>query len=133
MYSRGGVVYMYICYGIHDMLNIVTGEEGESHAILIRAAEPTEGIEIMRLRRGIAHDDKRLCKGPGALAKAFGLKKLHDGVSLDGNNVWIEDKGNMIEPVNVVACPRIGLNIDEPFKSIPWRFYIKGNKYISRS
>ena len=132
MYAQGGVVYMYICYGIHDMLNIVTGKEGESHAILIRAIEPTEGLESMRLRRGFEHDDKRLCKGPGALAKALGLKKLHNGISLESDEIWIEDKGYQVSAENIVACPRIGLNIDEPYKSIPWRFYIKGNKFISR-
>ena len=133
MYSEGGVVYMYICYGIHDMLNIVTGEKGESHAILIRAIEPTVGLDIMRVRRGFENDDKRLCKGPGALAKALGLRKLHNGVSLESDEIWIEDRGDVITDENIVACPRIGLNIEEPFKSIPWRFYIKGNKYISRT
>ena len=132
MYAKGGVVYMYICYGIHDMLNIVTGQEGQSHAILIRAIEPTVGLEVMRLRRSFEGDDKRLCKGPGALAKALGLKKSHNGISLEGNEIWIEDSGVVIPEENIVACPRIGLNIEEPYKSIPWRFYIKGNKYISK-
>jgi len=132
MYSDGGVVYMYICYGIHDMLNIVTGKHTDAHAILIRAVEPTVGLGIMRLRRGFDNDDKRLCKGPGALAKAFGLRKLHNGISLLSDEIWIEDRGNEIAPEDIVACPRIGLNIEEPYKSIPWRFYIKGNSYISR-
>ena len=132
MYSEGGVVYMYICYGIHDMLNIVTGKEGESHAILIRAIEPTVGLDIIRERRGFVNDDKRLCKGPGALAKALGLKKLHNGISLQSDEIWIEDRSNAIAEESIVACPRIGLNIEEPYKSIPWRFYIKGNKYVSR-
>jgi DNA-3-methyladenine glycosylase len=132
MYAHGGVVYMYICYGIHDMLNIVTGTEGESHAILIRAMQPTVGLDVMRLRRGFENDDRRLCKGPGALAKALGLKKSYNGVSLDGDEIWIEEKGPEIPAESIIACPRIGLNIEEPYKSIPWRFYIKGNKYISR-
>ncbi len=132
MYAKGGVVYMYICYGIHDMLNIVTGEEGESHAILIRAIEPTTGLDIMRLRRGFQNDDRRLCKGPGALAKALGLQKIHNGVSLSGDVIWIEDTGMPISSDDIVACPRIGLNIQEPYKSIPWRFYIKSNRFVSR-
>jgi DNA-3-methyladenine glycosylase len=132
MYARGGVVYMYICYGIHDMLNIVTGEEGDSHAILIRAIEPTIGLDVMRLRRGFENDDRRLCKGPGALAKALGLQKVHNGVSLSGDVIWIEDADTQISQKDIVACPRIGLNIAEPYKSIPWRFYIKGNKFVSR-
>jgi len=132
MYAPGGVVYMYICYGIHDMLNIVTGAEGVSHAALIRAIEPIVGIDVMRMRRGVENDDRRLCKGPGALAKAFGLSKVHNGVPLDGDEVWIEDGELKPEGDAIVACPRIGLNIEEPYKSIPWRFYLKGNKYISR-
>ncbi|MEJ6980199.1 DNA-3-methyladenine glycosylase [Pedobacter sp. P351] len=132
MYTQGGVIYMYICYGIHDMLNIVTGLEGDSHAILIRAIEPMVGLEVMRIRRGIANDDRRLCKGPGALAQALGLKKSHNGTSLISKEIWIEDNPFEIPPEDIIACPRIGLNIAEPYKSIPWRFYIKGNKFISR-
>jgi DNA-3-methyladenine glycosylase len=132
MYAKGGVVYMYICYGIHDMLNIVTGEVGDSHAILIRAIEPTIGLDTMRTRRGFQNDDRRLCKGPGALAKAMGLQKIHNGVSLSGDMIWIEETDLPISSEDTVACPRIGLNIPEPYKSIPWRFYIKGNRYVSR-
>lgn len=132
MYADGGVVYMYICYGIHDMLNFVTGVKGVSHAVLIRAIEPTIGVEIMRNRRGFENDDKRLCKGPGALAKALGLNKTHNGISLVEDTIWVEDRGFTIDNENVVACPRIGLNIAEPFKSINWRFYIKNNSYVSR-
>lgn len=132
MYAAGGVVYMYICYGIHDMLNIVTGEEHSSHAVLIRALEPIEGLGFMQERRGFCGDDRRLCKGPGALAKAMGLGKVHNGTSLIGEEIWIEDTGIVLSPESVVAAKRVGLNIEEPYLSIPWRFYIKGNKYISR-
>ena len=132
MYAAGGVVYMYICYGIHDMLNIVTGQEHSSHAVLIRAIEPVEGIEIMRLRRGFSNDDKRLCKGPGALAKALGLNKNHNGLSLSGKEIWIEDNTLNYRAEQIVAAPRIGLNIAEPYKSIPWRFYVKGSVFVSK-
>ena len=130
MYARGGVVYMYICYGIHDMLNIVTGADGTSHAILIRALQPVDGISIMQERRGLLAPQK-LCKGPGALAKAMGLKKLHNGISLRSNEIWIEDNEEL-SPEEVVETARVGLNIEGVYKSIPWRFYIKGNAYISR-
>ncbi|WP_207423363.1 DNA-3-methyladenine glycosylase [Desertivirga brevis] len=133
MYAAGGVAYMYICYGIHDMLNIVTGAENSSHAVLIRALEPSEGVDIMRHRRKIYNDDTKLCKGPGALAKAMGLNKTHNGISLQGDEVWLEDKLIHVDKENVVAAPRIGLNISEPYKSIPWRFYIGGNRFISRN
>lgn len=132
MYAQGGVVYMYVCYGIHDMLNIVTGFRDSSHAILIRALEPLKGVELMRQRRNIYSDDERLCKGPGALTKALGLNKLHNGLSLLGDEIWIEDWGELIGAHDMVATPRIGLNIEEPYKSIPWRFYIRGNRFVSK-
>ena len=132
MYSVGGVVYMYICYGIHDMLNIVTGTENMAHAILIRAIQPTTGIEIMRERRKVFKEDVRLCRGPGALAKALALKKVHNGISLQSDEIWIEEQGLTVDQNQITAGPRIGLNIDEPYKSIPWRFYLTGSPYVSR-
>lgn len=130
MYSAGGVVYMYICYGIHDMLNIVTGKEGSSHAVLIRAVQPADGIHHMCERRGV-QDLKRLCKGPGALAKALGLNKLHNGVSLQSDTIWIEDAEDLAAE-SIVETSRVGLNIQGFYRDIPWRFYIKGNQFISR-
>lgn len=132
MYSAGGVAYMYICYGIHDMLNIVTGIEGMSHAALIRAIEPTEGLETMRIRRGIFEQDRRLCQGPGALAKALGLTKFHNGTDLQGDNLWLTDEGVYYEEDQIVASARVGMNFDGPFKTIPWRFYVRRNPYVSR-
>ena len=132
MYSAGGLVYMYICYGIHDMLNIVTGPENKAHAILIRAIQPTHGLEVMRERRKVRNEDTRLCRGPGALAKALALKKVHNGISLQDNEIWIEDRGLRFSETELVAGPRIGLNIAEPYKSIPWRFYVKGDPHVSR-
>ncbi|HEY1007175.1 MAG TPA: DNA-3-methyladenine glycosylase [Sphingobacteriaceae bacterium] len=132
MYSDGGVVYMYICYGIHDMLNIVTGPADRAHAILIRALQPTTGLETMRERRKVRHEDPRLCRGPGALAKALALKKVHNGSSLQGPEIWIEDHGRPFADDEIVSGPRIGLNIGEPYKSIPWRFYVRGSTYVSR-
>jgi DNA-3-methyladenine glycosylase len=132
MYAQGGVVYMYICYGIHDMLNVVTGTENLPHAVLIRAIQPTEGIEIMRERRGVFNDDNRLCRGPGALAKALALRKVHNGISLQSDEIWIEDCGLTPSDENIIAAPRIGLNIDEPYKSIHWRFYKKGDPNVSK-
>ncbi|WP_423149610.1 DNA-3-methyladenine glycosylase [Rubrolithibacter danxiaensis] len=132
MYAAGGVVYMYICYGIHDMLNIVTGKENTSHAILIRAMQPAVGVELMRQRRALFNNDERLCQGPGALAKALGLSKKQNGCSLSGEEVWIEEVGNKITPDQIIRSPRVGMNFEGPYKSIPWRFYIKRNKFVSK-
>jgi len=130
MYAEGGVVYMYICYGIHDMLNIVTGKEGSSHAVLIRALQPADGIPHMCERRGI-QDLKRLCKGPGALAKAVGLSKKHNGMSLQSDVIWVEDAPTLVEE-SIVETSRVGLNIQGVYRDVPWRFYIKGNPFISK-
>ncbi|MEJ7693728.1 DNA-3-methyladenine glycosylase [Daejeonella sp.] len=132
MYSAGGVAYMYICYGIHDMLNIVTGTDGMSHAALIRAIEPTEGLDIIRIRRGIFDQNRRLCKGPGALANALGLTKVHNGADLQGDAVWLTDESTHYDDDQIIASARVGMNFDGPYKTIPWRFYVKGNQFVSR-
>lgn len=132
MYQAGGLAYMYICYGIHDMLNIVTGAEGMSHAVLIRALQPQTGLGEMRIRRNIFDEDKRLCQGPGALTKALGLIKLHNGYDLQGDVIWLEDKGLTYNENDIIASPRVGMNFDGPYKTIPWRFYVKGNQFVSR-
>lgn len=133
MYSEGGVVYMYICYGIHDMLNIVTGHEGSSHAVLIRAIEPLTGIDVMRERRGVFDNDRRLCQGPGALGSALGLNKTHNGARLDGPTIWMEDRQIRYADNEIGAGPRIGMNFEGIYRLIPWRFYVKGNRFVSRN
>ena len=105
MFCPGGITYMYICYGIHDMLNVITGEEGVPHAVLIRAVEPHTGINIMQERRQLFDSDSRLCRGPGALSKALMLKKIHNGVSLSGDLIWIEDRVTNISDTEVYVLP----------------------------
>src|SRR5690606_18583510 len=131
MYAEGGVTYMYICYGIHDMLNNVTAPAESSHAILIRAIEPTDGIAAMQLRRGDV-PLKRLATGPGALAKALGLKKHHDGYDLSSSEIWIEDKDILIPDEKIKATGRVGLGCKDPYLSIPWRFIIADNPFVSK-
>ncbi|MEO5909862.1 MAG: DNA-3-methyladenine glycosylase [Pelobium sp.] len=131
MYLAGGVAYLYICYGIHDMFNIVTGKEGTSHAILIRAIEPKIGLEHMQARRGDVLINN-LAKGPGSLAKALGLNKSFDGKSLLGNELWLEDRGIYPSDQQIIASPRIGLNCAAPYCSIPWRFTLFGSKFVSK-
>ncbi len=130
MYEAGGVAYLYICYGIHDMLNIVTGPTDSSHAILIRAIEPIIGIETMQQRRGHV-PLKRLAKGPGSLAKALGLNKSFDKEDLTGDLIWIEDQKILIADENIKATGRVGLSCAEPYLSIPWRFCLSGNAFVS--
>ena len=132
MYNAGGVVYMYLCYGIHDMLNIVTCGQGSSHAVLIRAVEPFAGIETMRERRNLFIADKRLCQGPGALGKFLGLNKLHNSVDLHSSIIWMEDSGLSFSDEQIASSPRVGMNFEGVYKTIPWPFYLSGNKFVSK-
>ena len=99
MFEAGGVAYVYLVYGIHHLFNIVTGKQGEPHAILIRAIEPIEGIEIMQERREMEIVTKRLTSGPGILSKALGIDKSHYGLSLLEDTIWIEDRNIEVEEI----------------------------------
>lgn len=132
MFAAGGITYMYVCYGIHNMLNVVTGKEDLPHAVLIRALEPNTGIDVMRERRQLFNQDQRLCRGPGVLTKALGLKKNHNGISLLDDLIWIEDRNMFIEDTDIISSARVGMNFDGPYQLIPWRFYIRSNPNVSR-
>lgn len=122
MFRQGGISYVYLCYGMHNMLNVVTNRETIPHAILIRALEPLEGIETMRERRKKEKIDKTLTNGPGALTQALGIDRQLNGISLHGETLWIE-KGE--RPKQIVAGPRIGIDYAGQDASLPWRFLAK--------
>jgi len=131
LYNEGGEAYIYLCYGIHHMLNIVTNEEGLADAILIRAIEPTEGIETMIQRRG---GDKgfKLTAGPGSLGQALGIHKDMTGTSLLGDEIWIEQDVSEKSVFEIEVDRRVGVDYAGEDALHPWRFYIKDNKYVSR-
>jgi len=129
-YNTGGIGYVYLCYGIHNLFNVVTNKENIPHAILIRSVEPLEGIDHMMQRRKKVKLDKTLTAGPGALSQALGINKIHNKVSLLGDTVWIEDR--TIEVEDIVATTRVGIDYAEEYIDKPWRFYIKGNKWVSK-
>ncbi len=131
MFHRGGVTYVYLCYGIHSMLNIVTNKENIPHAILIRALEPTHGIKTMLQRRGMKKIEKRLTSGPGSLSKALGITTKHDCIPLTENKIWIEDPPAPATKIKIVASPRIGIDYAGIDAKRPWRFTIKNNKWCS--
>ncbi len=132
MYASGGVMYVYICYGLHHMVNVVTNLDGIPDAILIRAIEPVSGLEIMAHRTGKKTTDKTITKGPGNVAKALGVYKKHSGRSFTGNEkIFITDPGIIIEENEVVMSPRIGVDGAGADALLPYRFFIKGNKYVS--
>lgn len=132
MYMQGGIAYVYLCYGIHEMFNIVTSAEGQPHAILIRAINPTEGLDTMLLRRNMQMVRPTITSGPGSVAKALGISRNINACSLQSDTIWIEDKGLSIPPENIAAVPRIGVSYAEEDGLLPYRFYLKGNPYVSK-
>jgi DNA-3-methyladenine glycosylase len=130
MYQRGGVAYVYFVYGMYNQFNVVTNIEDTPHAILVRALEPVEGIEIMRSRRHL-HPDRNLTNGPGKLCLALGIDRQLDKADLLGERVWIEEY-EKVTPGRIAKGPRIGIDYAEYWVSKPWRFWIKGNQYVSR-
>ncbi len=132
MYRQGGHAYVYLCYGIHHLFNIVTNAEGMADAVLVRAMQPINGIEVMQQRRQLTTNEYKLTSGPGTLTKALGIKtKDHYGVDLQGQQIWIED-APMVEDNYIVASKRIGVDYAEEDALKPWRFYIKDNPWISK-
>ena len=132
MFEEGGIAYIYLCYGIHEMLNIVTSVEGQPHAILIRAIEPTEGIDIILHRRKMENIKPNITAGPGSVAKALGIDRKLNGISLQSDTLWIEDRGLTFKDDQIAAVPRIGVAYAGQDALLPYRFYIKGNKFVSK-
>ena len=122
MYSTGGVSYVYLCYGIHRLFNIVTNVQGIPHAILIRAIYPSIGIEEIVKRRGGKFSD-RLCVGPGKVSQALGIDLLHNNASLWGKEIWLQDDHVKIKPGDIQAGPRIGVDYAGEDAKLPYRFW----------
>ena len=132
MYEAGGISYVYLCYGIHHLFNIVTNTKSNPNAVLIRGIEPTEGLSTMLERRNMQKLEPRITAGPGALAKALGIDKNLNGKDLLGDEIWIEDNGIHFKEEQIVASPRVGVDYAEDHALLPWRFYVKGNKFVSK-
>jgi DNA-3-methyladenine glycosylase len=132
MYEPGGVAYVYLCYGIHHLFNVVTAPKNIPHAVLIRGLEPVSGLDVMLRRRNMSALKPNLTAGPGALAKAMGIDKGLNAKDLMGDEIWIEDNGIQINPGDIVAGPRIGVAYAQDHALLPWRFYVKGNKFVSK-
>lgn len=132
MYNEGGVSYVYICYGIHYLFNVVTHNAGEPHAILIRAIEPLEGIEFMLGRRKLQKYSKNIGAGPGLVTQCLGITTKHNGLSLMGQAIRICD-AEPIDPKKIIASPRVGMNFSGLYKLIPWRFRIADSPFTSKA
>jgi len=129
-YAEGGHVYVFFVYGMYYQLNFVTGPVEHPHVCLIRAVEPVEGIEIMRKRRG-EMPDKNLTSGPGKLCIAFGIDRSLNGEHLLGDRIWVEEYKNF-KSDEIATGKRIGIDYAEEFAEVPWRFWVKGNPYVSK-
>ena len=131
MYGPPGRAYVYFIYGMHHCFNVVTEEEGFPAAVLIRALEPLEGLEWMRRHRPGRPDDQ-LTNGPGKLCAALAIDRTLNGVDLCTSRVFFIEEGRTVADEGIATSPRIGIRSDEVARSRPWRFYIKGNRCVSR-
>ena len=131
MYAEGGKAYVYLCYGIHNLFNVVTNVENQADAVLIRALEPLDGIDTILERRKMDKITPRLTAGPGSLTVAMGIDKSLNKISLLNDQVWIEDRGYTVSQNEIICSPRIGVAYAEEDALRPWRFYMKGSEWVS--
>lgn len=131
MYGHGGVAYVYLCYGIHQMFNIVTNRPGIPNAVLIRALEPIIGIETMLKRSNKSVHGFDLTRGPGNAAKALGLHTRHTGMSLQSDELAVVSDGFTYKENEIAVTARIGVDYADEDALLPYRFFVKGNKYVS--
>ena len=133
MYQQGGIGYVYLIYGFYNLFNVVTNTEGTPHAILIRAIEPAEGIDVMLERRKLDKVSPRISAGPGLLTQALGISREQNGIDLTQEEVWIEERGVKIPKKNIVEGPRVNVAYADDHALLPWRFSIKDNKWVSKA
>jgi DNA-3-methyladenine glycosylase len=131
IYGGPGTVYVYIVYGLHYLFNVVTNKKDTPHAILVRALEPMEGINYMLKRVGKPVADYTLTKGPGNLARAMGISKIHTGGNLFSEEIFIEDDGLRYKKDQIIITHRIGVDYAGTDAQLPYRFLVKGNPYVS--
>ena len=129
MFAMGGHSYIFFVYGMYFQFNVVVGKVDVPHAILIRAVEPVENIEIMRTRRG-KMPDKNLTSGPGKLCITLGIDKTFNDADLLGDKVWLEDFKTFSDE-EISSGKRIGIDYAEEFAEKPWRFWVKDNLFVS--
>jgi DNA-3-methyladenine glycosylase len=128
MYQPGGISYIYLCYGIHYLFNVVTGEMDVPHAILIRSIFPVIGQTAMMSRTGKSNADHSNTNGPGKLSKAMGISIHHNGTLLTGDTIWIEDKGFKVIPSDIQATKRIGVDYAGSDAQLLYRFVLSIKK-----
>lgn len=131
MYASGGFAYVYLCYGIHHLFNVVTNNKDIPHAILIRSLEPVKGIDEMLRRTEKEKFDNTLTRGPGNVSKALGISTINSGMSLKSGELFLADDGFVYSKKEIHASPRIGVDYAGKDALLRYRFYIKGNPFVS--
>jgi DNA-3-methyladenine glycosylase len=131
MFGKGGVAYVYLCYGIHHLFNVVTNDTDVPHAVLVRAIEPVEGTDVMLQRMNKPRLDYTIGKGPGNVCKALGIFTRHTGISLLGDEMFIADDGFQVGDDSIIASPRIGVDYAGKDAALLYRYSVKGNPYVS--
>ena len=133
MYTKGGTAYVYLCYGIHHLFNVVTNVEGVPHAVLIRAVQPLDGIDIMLRRRNLKNISNRLTAGPGILSQAMGISVHISGQSLLDKQIWIENRenNNPLMNLKIISSPRVGVQYAGEDANNLWRFQVTNTPWVS--
>jgi DNA-3-methyladenine glycosylase len=133
MFGEPGTAYVYLCYGIHHLFNVVTNKAGIPHAVLVRALEPIHGIDIMldRTRKQVL--DNTLTRGPGNVSKALGIFTSHTGLDLMESDVRIVQDQFKVKKSAIGITTRIGVDYAGPDAFLPYRFIVSGNPYVSGS
>lgn len=129
-FGPGGYAYVYLIYGMHRCFNIVTNTAGKPELVFIRALEPLEGLDLMKCRRK-TDDVNKLCNGPGKLCSAMDITRDHYGMDLCGDALYLVEGGPVCED-DIVSGPRINIDYAGEAKDYPWRFYLRGDRFISR-
>lgn len=122
MYCKGGTAYVYLCYGVHSLFNVVTNKKNVPDAVLIRGFSPLTGIETMLRRTAKKNADKNFCVGPGKVSKALGIHFSHTGTDLCGNKIWLEDTGINVLKNEINTGTRIGVDYADEDALLPYRF-----------
>ena len=131
MFGKPGTAYVYLCYGIHHLFNVVTNREEIPHAVLVRAVEPVKGIDIMQDRTRKKVLDNTLTRGPGNVSKALGIFTYHSGLDLIKSEIQIVDDGLRYKKKETVVTTRIGVDYAGPDALLPYRYIVKENPYVS--
>ena len=129
MYEAGGIAYVYLCYGIHHLFNIITNQKDHADAVLIRAIEPTDGVDLMLERRNMEKIKKNIAAGPGNVSKALGITKTQNAQSVTADELKIVDTG---KTAHIITSTRIGIGYAGEDVNLPWRFYDKDSKFVSK-